>query len=324
MKLKFVFGTTSILVPCKPEQTVSQVGADAVQRVAKTTGKAPAAFVVKQYEDLDGAVLDGGDAIGDLLKDGDTVVANYTENTDAALAPAGSHDTSSGYSIASLRISEGGAEPPSPAKQDEPAVDMNVCPSCQKEITEGTVTKALGRRWHAACFVCSSCKASIGSKFNQQDGKPFCKACFENLHAQKCDKCEKPITESVVEALGGRHFHPECFRCGQCEKAIEGGFVEKDEKAFCEECFTKYNLPECAKCGVPIEGAILEFAEKMYHEACFRCGKCAGALPDTFCSKDGEALCDACAGVEASPAGAPAAAPPGMQQQEKLLVRFFV
>lgn len=49
--------------------------------------------------------------------------------------------------------------------------------------------------WHKECFICTECKSELASiPFMVREDKPFCKDCFTNLFANKCETCQKPIT----------------------------------------------------------------------------------------------------------------------------------
>lgn len=46
----------------------------------------------------------------------------------------------------------------------------------------------------------------------EKDGYAWCVGCYQNRYSGKCKKCKKPVTETVVKALGGE-WHEECFCC---------------------------------------------------------------------------------------------------------------
>lgn len=87
------------------------------------------------------------------------------------------------------------------------------CRSCKTPI-EGEVVVACGGTWHAGHFFCAECGDPFGaeSRFVEKDGYAWCVGCYQNRYSGKCKKCKKPITDTVVKALGGE-WHEQCFCC---------------------------------------------------------------------------------------------------------------
>lgn len=87
------------------------------------------------------------------------------------------------------------------------------CRSCKTPI-EGEVVVACGGTWHAGHFFCAECgdPFSSESRFVEKDGYAWCVGCYQNRYSGKCKKCKKPITDTVVKALGGE-WHEQCFCC---------------------------------------------------------------------------------------------------------------
>lgn len=50
------------------------------------------------------------------------------------------------------------------------------CDACDQPIAS-TVTHALGKTFHAACFVCARCKGPLAEGYAAYQGQPYCKAC---------------------------------------------------------------------------------------------------------------------------------------------------
>lgn len=43
-------------------------------------------------------------------------------------------------------------------------------------------------------FVCTTCSAQLaGTKYVLHEDRPHCTTCFEQLHSNVCDECQKPI-----------------------------------------------------------------------------------------------------------------------------------
>lgn len=87
------------------------------------------------------------------------------------------------------------------------------CRSCKTPI-EGEVVVACGGTWHAGHFFCAECGDPFNaeSRFVEKDGYAWCVGCYQKRYSGKCKKCKRPVTETVVKALGGE-WHEECFCC---------------------------------------------------------------------------------------------------------------
>jgi paxillin len=87
------------------------------------------------------------------------------------------------------------------------------CKSCKTPI-EGEVVVACGNTWHQGHFFCAECGDPFdsNSKFVEKDGYAWCVPCYTKRYSGRCKKCKRPVTETVVKALGGE-WHEECFVC---------------------------------------------------------------------------------------------------------------
>lgn len=90
------------------------------------------------------------------------------------------------------------------------------CKSCKTPI-EGEVVMACGSTWHPGHFFCAECgdPFTAQSKFVEKDGYAWCVGCYTKRYSGRCKKCKKPVTETVVKALGGE-WHEDCFCCTVC------------------------------------------------------------------------------------------------------------
>ena len=54
--------------------------------------------------------------------------------------------------------------------------------------------------WHSGHFCCFNCNQSLtGLRYILKEEKPYCIGCYENLFANCCEDCKKPIgTDSKV------------------------------------------------------------------------------------------------------------------------------
>ena len=109
-----------------------------------------------------------------------------------------------------------------------------------------------------------------------------------------CAGCHKPIVGEYVSALGA-DWHPGCFRCAGCGRAIGGApFVEHEGKAYHSECYHERFSPRCAGCGQPIVGSYTNALGKSWHEAHFVCARCGKPFAGgRFYEHEGRAYCEA-------------------------------
>lgn len=110
----------------------------------------------------------------------------------------------------------------------------------------------------------------------------------------RCEACNKDIVSDLLRA-DGHTFHPACFRCCGCQKAVSGSYARQaDGQVFCDRCTTD-RAPKCAKCKKGIFGEYLTSDSKSYHRQCFACIKCRHPIAGAkhFVVEGGE-MCVAC------------------------------
>ncbi|KAF8461885.1 hypothetical protein BDZ91DRAFT_797655 [Kalaharituber pfeilii] len=98
------------------------------------------------------------------------------------------------------------------------------CKNCQTPI-EGEVVVACGETWHVGHFFCAECGDPFTSntRFVEKDKYAWCLDCYAKRYSSKCKRCKKPVTETVVKAMGGE-WHVECFCCAIGQKAMKKCF----------------------------------------------------------------------------------------------------
>ncbi|KAF2088933.1 hypothetical protein K490DRAFT_72605 [Saccharata proteae CBS 121410] len=96
------------------------------------------------------------------------------------------------------------------------------CKSCKTPI-EGEVVVACGAEWHVGHFFCAECGLTFDAStpFVEKDGYAWCVDCHTTRYSTKCKKCRRPVTDTVVKALGAE-WHANCFVCMECS----GPFVD--------------------------------------------------------------------------------------------------
>ncbi|NXJ05672.1 FBLI1 protein, partial [Odontophorus gujanensis] len=181
----------------------------------------------------------------------------------------------------------------------------DICAFCHKAVGpwEPTV-EAMQKQYHADCFTCRTCQRRLaGQRYYQRDGRPSCDACYQAT-LEKCAKCQGLITERIVRALG-KGFHPGCFACAACGRAIgaESFAVDEQGKVYCVADFYRKFAPVCGACKRPIipdeDTYKIECLGRSFHESCYRCESCGTPLsPEP--TEDGcyplgqQLLCRAC------------------------------
>ena len=87
------------------------------------------------------------------------------------------------------------------------------CRSCKTPI-EGEIVVACGGEWHVGHFFCAECGDPFdkSTPFVEREGFAWCVGCHTRRFSGKCKGCRRPITDLVVQALGGE-WHEGCFCC---------------------------------------------------------------------------------------------------------------
>lgn len=181
----------------------------------------------------------------------------------------------------------------------------DICAFCHKAVgpREPTV-EAMRKQYHADCFTCRTCQRRLaGQRYYQRDGRPICDSCYQAT-LEKCAECQGLITERIVRALG-KGFHPSCFACAACGRAIgaESFAVDEQGKVYCVADFYRKFAPVCGACKRPIipdeDTYKIECLGRSFHESCYRCESCGTPLsPEP--TEDGcyplgqQLLCKAC------------------------------
>ncbi|KAI6182330.1 hypothetical protein M3Y97_00368400 [Aphelenchoides bicaudatus] len=107
-------------------------------------------------------------------------------------------------------------------------------------------------------------------------------ASYTHSSLPACAECRLPIKDMILQAIG-KSFHPECFKCFECQKSLDGVpfAVNDNEQVFCMNDYERIYVPICARCQLPIKpsnayGQIVRVVamDNEYHIACYSCASC--------------------------------------------------
>ncbi|XP_006037367.2 thyroid receptor-interacting protein 6 isoform X2 [Alligator sinensis] len=171
------------------------------------------------------------------------------------------------------------------------------CGTCGGAVQgAGAGVAALGRLFHATCFVCVSCRRPLrGLLFYALDRRPHCEACYA------------PILDRILRAMG-KAFHPRCFTCVVCRRGLDGvAFtVDATSQVHCLADFHRKFAPRCSVCGDPImpepgqeETVRIVALDRSFHIGCYKCEECGLLLSSEGEGRgcyplDGHILCKTC------------------------------
>ncbi|ALC41745.1 Zasp52 [Drosophila busckii] len=234
---------------------------------------------------------------------------SYIEPKPASVPPSNSNGQSIGQGgvtapTFSVSVKALGGQQGPMSEENEKAVSQllqdgkrPICCQCSKEITSGPFITALGRIWCPDHFICvnGNCRRPLQDiGFVEEKGDLYCEYCFEKFLAPTCSKCAGKIKGDCLNAIG-KHFHPECFTCGQCGKVFGNTpFFLEDGNAYCEADWNELFTTKCFACGFPVEAGDrwVEALNHNYHSQCFNCTYCKQNLEgQSFYNKGGRPFC---------------------------------
>ena len=95
--------------------------------------------------------------------------------------------------------------------------------------------EALGRSWHARCFVCAACAEPFDDGvFVAREGEPDHRTCYADAFGPKCAGCGKGLAGKHIVVEGAK-YHAACFVCAECGGTLGGGFGPgPDGRPYCK------------------------------------------------------------------------------------------
>ncbi|KAK7494065.1 hypothetical protein BaRGS_00014723 [Batillaria attramentaria] len=169
------------------------------------------------------------------------------------------------------------------------------CAYCNGPIVDKCIT-ALEKMWHPEHFFCAQCGRMFGDEdFHEKNGKAYCRDDYFQMFAPKCGGCGMPIMENYISALN-RQWHPQCFRCWDCEAPFgTGSFYDHDGLPYCETHYHAKKGSLCASCQKPITGRCITAMFKKFHPEHFVCAFCLKQLnKGTFKEQNDKPYCHPC------------------------------
>jgi hypothetical protein len=138
---------------------------------------------------------------------------------------------------------------------------LPTCAACQKPITDGNISHAFGRTFHARhlrviiiLIKCNICKQRIRGPHIEHNGKVFCQEDYDNLTNSDCSYCKKPIDGPSVAACG-KVFHKECLGCTICRRPFpDKKFYAFEGNPYCLLHYHEVSNTICGRCKEPIQG----------------------------------------------------------------------
>uniref|UniRef100_A0A1I7X1Z0 Four and a half LIM domains protein 2 n=1 Tax=Heterorhabditis bacteriophora TaxID=37862 RepID=A0A1I7X1Z0_HETBA len=165
--------------------------------------------------------------------------------------------------------------------------------------------------WHPACFTCTTCeqnnlfsidklvicikcKQTKINKYIMRDEQPYCIKCYEDVFANQCDECAKPIGIDSKD----KHWHEHCFLCNMCKiSLVDMPFGSKNDRIFCSNCYDQAFATRCDGCNEIFRAGMkkMEYKGKQWHDKCFCCAHCKNPIgTKSFIPKNEEVYCGSC------------------------------
>lgn len=117
--------------------------------------------------------------------------------------------------------------------------------------------------------ICAGCGEPISGKYVHAGNQTFHPRCFV------CDRCKRAI-DTPYKTDHGRYFHADCYKemkgliCAHCRGLLEEKWTVFKGKKYHPDCYKKHVQPRCAVCGLTISGEYTEDQGGVYHIECYK------------------------------------------------------
>lgn len=162
---------------------------------------------------------------------------------------------------------------------------LNNCNACGTKVYFAEEIMVLGRKWHKACFKCSSCKKRLDStSCNEHDEQLYCTGCYRKFFGPRGYGFASG--GAGLSTDGGELASPTGNRGSVYNGGQMTGPVDEDPMQNCGRCGTKVYFAE----------ELMALGRK-WHKTCFKCADCHKTLdPGAVNDHDGELYCKGCHG----------------------------
>lgn len=158
----------------------------------------------------------------------------------------------------------------------------------------------MNKDWHSDHFCCWNCDTTLtGQRYILRDEHPFCIKCYEDVFANTCDECSKPIgIDSKDLSYKEKHWHEDCFLCNMCKiSLVDKPFGSKNDRIFCSNCYDQAFATRCDGCNEIFRAGMkkMEYKGKQWHDKCFCCATCKIPIgTKSFIPKNDDVYCANC------------------------------
>jgi len=174
--------------------------------------------------------------------------------------------------------------------------ERRVCKQCgQAILTSKEIVTTAGDVFHPEHFLCSSCHKALSTDAHYPyNGEYFCPACWESRCPFVCEKCGKAIISGQKITALGKYYHPDHFRCTECDCLLTETFAVRDGLPYCQ-AHAQANALTCARCKKPISRGQYfnnQDGTRHWHADCFCCASCKMPfINGDHCELNGEVYC---------------------------------
>jgi len=96
-----------------------------------------------------------------------------------------------------------------------------------------------------------------------------------------CGDCNQELRDGHALMAMDKQYHVWCFKCAACGMILQGEYMGKNGKPFCEKCYHDKFGVKCTYCQRFIAGKVLQAGNNNhFHPTCARCTKCGDPFGD--------------------------------------------